>query len=98
MTSAPLPAGADAVLPAELAETIGDELRVQGEVSPGKHVGRRGEDVQAGDAVLPAGRVLRPQDLGVLASIGMESISVRSLAAASSTRSMALSGRKRSEM
>ena len=39
-------------------------------VSPGKNVGRRGEDIVAGTTVLEAGRVLRPQDVGVLSSIG----------------------------
>jgi molybdopterin molybdotransferase len=76
MTGAPLPAGADSVLPAELAEARDNELLVQGEVSPGKHVGCRGEDILDGDIVLPAGRVLRPQDLGVLASIGYGQILV----------------------
>src|SRR5262245_50340977 len=37
-------------------------------VSPGKHVGRRGEDITQGAALLPHGRLLRPQDLGVLSS------------------------------
>ena len=45
-------------------------------VSPGKHVGRRGEDVTQGTAVLPFGRLLRPQDLGVLSSIGIEQVHV----------------------
>lgn len=70
MTGAPLPEGADAVLPVEQTERRGQTLLVQGEVSPGKHVGRRGEDIQAGARVLPAGRWLRPQDVGLLSSIG----------------------------
>ena len=40
-------------------------------VSPGKNVGRRGEDIGSGTTVLDAGRVLRPQDLGVMSSIGV---------------------------
>jgi molybdopterin molybdotransferase len=76
MTGAPLPAGADAVLPAEWTETAGERLRLSGEVSPGKHVGRRGEDVVAGTTVLHAGRRLRPQDAGVLASLGLEEVEV----------------------
>jgi molybdopterin molybdotransferase len=71
MTGAPLPAGADAVLPAELAEPDGPRVRACGEVSPERHVGLRGEDVAAGTCVLTAGRVLRPQDLGVVSSIGV---------------------------
>ncbi|MGH9387454.1 MAG: molybdopterin molybdotransferase MoeA, partial [Vicinamibacterales bacterium] len=39
-------------------------------VSPGKNVGRRGEDIAGGTTLLEPGRVLRPQDLGVLSSIG----------------------------
>jgi len=70
MTGAPLPTGADAILPVEVVEVQGDKVVAQGDVAPQKHVGRAGEDVAAGAAVLPAGRVLRPQDVGVLASIG----------------------------
>jgi molybdopterin molybdotransferase len=76
MTGAPLPEGADAVLPVELVEVKDDRLLAQGEVSPGKHVGRIGEDVAAGTAVLPPGRLLRPQDVGVLASIGAGQVPV----------------------
>lgn len=74
MTGAPLPEGADAVLPAELAELEGAQVRAYGEVSPGKHVGARGEDVPAGTTVLTRGRVLRPQDVGVLSSIGVDPV------------------------
>jgi molybdopterin molybdotransferase len=45
-------------------------------VSPGKHVGRRGEDVTRGTTLFRAGRVLRPQDLGVLSSIGVGEVRV----------------------
>lgn len=76
MTGAPIPQGADAVLPVEVVEIQGDRILAQGEVSPGKHAGRTGEDVAAGTAVLPAGRVLRPQDIGVLASIGQGEVAV----------------------
>ncbi len=76
MTGAPLPAGADAVLPFEQTEYAAGRLSVQGEVAPGKNVGRVGEDVAAGAEVLRARRVLRPQDVGVLASIGLAEVSV----------------------
>src|SRR5688572_14134862 len=74
MTGAPLPDGCDAVLPAEWVEREGArEGTIEGTatVSPGKHVGRRGEDVAAGTVVMEAGRVLRPQDVGVISSIGV---------------------------
>jgi molybdopterin molybdotransferase len=70
MTGAPVPEGADAVLQAEAAEETAGKLRVSEAVSPGRNVGRRGEDIETGTIVLQRGRVLRPQDLGVLASIG----------------------------
>src|SRR5262245_2602364 len=78
MTGAPLPEGADAVLQAEAAEEVpgAPRLRVREPVPPGRHVGRRGEDIQSGQTVLTAGRVLRPQDLGVLASIGASPIRI----------------------
>lgn len=76
MTGAPLPAGADAVLPAELSEPEGPSVLVQGEVSPGKHVGPIGEDIAQGAQVLHAGRVLRPQDVGLLASLGLTEVRV----------------------
>ncbi len=75
MTGAPLPAGANAILPAELTESDRRGVRALGEVAPGKHVGLRGEDVVAGATVLEAGRRLRPQDLGVLSSIGHDALS-----------------------
>jgi molybdopterin molybdotransferase len=69
-TGAPLPVGADAVLPAEHGEESGGALLARGEVPPGRHLGEVGEDVAKGAEVLPAGRALRPQDLGLLSSIG----------------------------
>lgn len=80
MTGAPLPRGADAVLPAEKVDRspsgADDQIQAIEEVSPGKHVGLRGEDLKAGELVLEAGRILRPQDIGVLSSIGMEDVPV----------------------
>ena len=76
MTGSPVPAGADAVLPAEAAEEAGGLLKVAEPVVPGKNVGRVGEDVPVGRTVLPAGRVLRPQDLGLLSSIGVGRVEV----------------------
>jgi molybdopterin molybdotransferase len=77
MTGAPLPDGADAVLPAENAEEAGGRVRVSDAVPPGRHVGRRGEDIDAGAVVLRAGRVLRPQDVAVLASLGATPVAVQ---------------------
>ena len=76
MTGAPMPDGADAVLPVEQTEAQQETLLVMGEVTAGKHVGAVGEDVTTGSTILKAGRLLRPQDVGVLSSIGTRSLSV----------------------
>ena len=76
MTGAPMPDGADAVLPVESTECQGTTLTVMAEVSSGKHVGTIGEDVRSGAVVLNAGRFLRPQDIGVLSSIGYDRVTV----------------------
>jgi molybdopterin molybdotransferase len=79
MTGAPMPAGSDAVLPAESVEAdhdAPDRVMAIATVSPAKNVGHRGEDIVAGTTVLDAGRVLRPQDVGVISSIGSDRVSV----------------------
>lgn len=74
-TGAPLPAGADAVLMAEHVWHEGERSILAPEpTTVGKHVVRVGEDVTKGSAVLPAGRLLRPQDVGLLSSIGAASV------------------------
>ena len=76
MTGAALPGGADAVVPAEYAREAAGHVDITLAVAPGKHIGRRGEDIEIGTAVLQAGRRLRAQDLGLLASLGIAEISV----------------------
>lgn len=76
MTGAPVPDGADAVLQAEAAEEQAGRLIVRDAVPPGRNIGQRGEDIEAGTVVLTAGRRLRPQDVAVLASIGASPVSV----------------------
>lgn len=76
MTGAPLPAGADAVVPAEYATQQDEKVELTTAVSPGKHVGRVGEDIAEGSRVFSATRRLRPQDVGLLASLGLAEVSV----------------------
>ena len=76
MTGAPMPEGADSVIPVELAQEENKVLRVIESIPPGKNVGRIGEDVKIGQELLTAGRKLRPQDVGILSSIGTPSVSV----------------------
>jgi molybdopterin molybdotransferase len=78
MTGAPLPPGCDAVLPAEWVEGASATAAVSAlaAVPPGKHVGRQGEDIVRGSTLFQPGRVLRPQDLGLLSSVGMGQVLV----------------------
>jgi molybdopterin molybdotransferase len=71
MTGAPVPEGADAVVPAEYASETAGAIVITRPVAPGQHVGHRGEDLRRGAPALAAGRRLRPQDLGLVASLGL---------------------------
>ncbi|RLB64540.1 MAG: molybdopterin molybdenumtransferase MoeA [Deltaproteobacteria bacterium] len=76
-TGAPMPAGADAVVMVERTEPMsatrdgGGAVAVTAPVSPGKHVGTIGEDIESGSVVIAKGRRIRPQDAGVAASAGI---------------------------
>ena len=76
MTGAPMPDGADAVVLVERTRTEGDRVTVEIEVTAGTSVRGVGEDVSPGDVVATAGTVLSPGHLGVLASVGVETVSV----------------------
>lgn len=84
MTGAPLPAGADAVIPVEDTNEAWRErerplpptIQVFRAVQPGDYVRRVGEDILAGQTVLEAGHSLRPQEIGVLASLGVAEVMV----------------------
>ena len=79
MTGAPIPRGADAVLPAEFVEADssgGHRVQALTAVSPEKNIGRTGEDIARGTTILERGRVLRPQDLGILSSTGHAQVNV----------------------
>jgi molybdopterin molybdotransferase len=77
MTGAPMPAGADTVVPQELAQVDagGGEASLS-PVAPGANVRARGEDVVAGTVVLDAGMVLRAPDVGLIASLGFPDVTV----------------------
>ena len=83
MTGAPLPAGADAVVRFEdTSEKLrgrvecGREVEIFVEVPVGVNVRPAGEDIRKGELVLAAGTVLRPQEIGVLASLGRSRVQV----------------------
>jgi molybdopterin molybdotransferase len=76
MTGAPMPDGLDAVLPVEYATEAAGQIVISRPVAPGQHRGRRGEDIGEGAPALGGGRRLRPQDIGLIASLGLADISV----------------------
>jgi molybdopterin molybdotransferase len=76
-TGGELPAKADAVVMVEYTQPYDEEtVAVYRPVAPGEHVIKVGEDYQQGTTVLGQGRMLRPQDLGVLAGLGIVSVPV----------------------
>ncbi|MEJ6000063.1 molybdopterin molybdotransferase MoeA [Paucibacter soli] len=77
MTGALMPAGLDTVVPQELTERVGDEIVIAaGSLQPGANRRRAGEDLALGSVALPAGRILQPADLGLLASLGLAELPV----------------------
>ena len=79
MTGAPLPEGADAVIKFEDTDEVNrkssrkdlSQIGILCETKKGLNVRRRGEDIARGNMVLQEGTVLRPQEIGVLASLGL---------------------------
>jgi molybdopterin molybdotransferase len=77
-TGAVMPEGLDTVLPQEFAAVDGDVLRIgPGVLRAGDHRRRAGEDLARGEAALKAGRLLKPADLGLIASLGRAEVPVR---------------------
>ncbi|HKZ06487.1 MAG TPA: gephyrin-like molybdotransferase Glp [Methylomirabilota bacterium] len=76
LTGAPLPDGADAVIPQEDVTLEGETVRVPRPVPAGECVRRRGEDIRPGDRLFEPGRALSPGDIGVLASLGWSRVRV----------------------
>jgi molybdopterin molybdotransferase len=76
MTGAPMPEGADTVYPQEIVERLDQRVRV-GPLERGGNVRARGEDVVRGAVVVEEGVVLRPQEIGLLASLGFCQVAVR---------------------
>lgn len=75
-TGAPIPPGADSVIPVELTRRIGQSVEFLAEPLLGKHIRRRGEDGPAGSVLLSEGHRLRSVDIGVCAAAGMAHVSV----------------------
>lgn len=86
MTGAPMPPGADAIVPFEETDeplrapgqqpSRGDMVAILKAAEPGANIRYRAEDVTAGRPVIAAGRVVRPSEVGVLASVGLTTVTV----------------------
>ncbi|TBR24004.1 molybdopterin molybdenumtransferase MoeA [bacterium] len=76
MTGAPVPAGADCVVPKEQGREEGGVLVLDEAPEPGQHVRRRGEDARAGEVILEAGRALGPFEVAMLAAQGLAAVPV----------------------
>ncbi|MBN3791029.1 gephyrin-like molybdotransferase Glp [Burkholderia sp. Ac-20353] len=78
MTGAPLPAGCDTVIPQERVTVQDGAMRFAAhDIARGANCRKAGEDLAAGACALAAGRILRPADLGLLASFGIADVAVR---------------------
>jgi molybdopterin molybdotransferase len=76
MTGSSLPSGADAVVRIEDTEETAGEVSIRVPVTRGSNVREPGEDMRAGETVLSRGRILRPADIGLLASLGVAVVRV----------------------
>ncbi len=75
-TGAPVPEGADAVVMQELCERQGESVVINKAVQAGENIRRAGEDIARGSVILAAGKRVRPQEQGLMASIGLASVRV----------------------
>jgi molybdopterin molybdotransferase len=70
MTGAPMPDGADAVVPVERTDAGTETVRVTSPVDPGAYIRRAAEDVVAGEVVLTAGTLIGARQVAILAAVG----------------------------
>ncbi|MEQ6341106.1 MAG: molybdopterin molybdotransferase MoeA [Gammaproteobacteria bacterium] len=75
-TGAPLPPGADTVVMQEHCHVEEDRVIIQHPIKSGQNVRRAGEDIAAGTIILSDGEKLRPQDMGLAASVGLAQLPV----------------------
>lgn len=75
-TGAPIPQGADTVIMQEQCQQHDNTVTISGRVTKADHIRRAGEDITEGAKVMSAGQKLRPQDLGLIASVGIADIKI----------------------
>jgi molybdopterin molybdotransferase len=84
MTGAPLPPGADSVVPVEETDfnnrapgtALPEKVQILKAAKVGANIRKRGSDIRRGESILPSGLRLRPQDLGMLAMLGIADVPV----------------------
>lgn len=76
-TGAPIPEGADAVVMQELCQQQGGDVVINTAVKAGENIRRAGEDIKQGSVILTSGSRIRPQEQGLIASVGRAHVSVR---------------------
>lgn len=77
LTGAALPAGVDTVILEEDVQQSGEMITFNGPLKPGANTRKAGEDMQAGQIIATAERSLTPADLGMLSSVGVSEVSIR---------------------
>ena len=77
MTGAPLPDGADAIVPYEATDRGADDVLIYVPAGPGQHLRHRGEDITAGQQVFSVGDRLGSRAIGLLAAVGLDKVLVR---------------------
>lgn len=76
MTGATIPPGCDTVVPIEDTEQTPDGIRLIRDLKPGSHIRKRGDDMKENDLVIAAGSIVRPQEIGLLVSLGKTTVGV----------------------
>ena len=77
MTGAPVPRGADAIVPVEDTEAVGGRVRIGRSRRSGEYVREQGSDVRVGDVVVPAGTRLGARHVGAIVAVGHATVPVR---------------------
>ncbi len=75
-TGAPIPRGADTVIPVEIAQVNQGFLKVKGKVKKGANVRPKGEDYKKGEVILEKGILITPAEMGIIASLNRKKVKV----------------------
>ena len=77
MTGGMMPEGTDTVVIQEHVEVDGEHIRIDGTTARGRNVRHAGEDINNGEVVLKAGTLVNPAELGLIASLGLDTVEVK---------------------